>query len=865
MLTRWLAFARGLLRRRAIAHEVDEELAFHLDQEAAHHESLGVPAGEARRLAALHLGNAAVVRSNVADVRTTWIDVLWREIRVGGRALVGAPSFTVPALVVLALGIASTTTIVSVLDGVLLRPLPFTAAEELVRVWSRNDERKIPFLSVSPADFEDWRARKPAALRLAAYERPVTMPPEDEREDPTATMRVSPDLFALLGVVPALGRGFEPVDVHGQVAVASHGFWQRRFAGAADAVGRTVSIGRQTFTIIGVMPARFEVPNAAADVWLPLDTNVDAPARYAHTLRVVGRSSGRADAGAVQRDLDVIASQLAEERPAENAGWRVTVLPLFDTVVSPEVRRSLWITAGAVLFVLLLASASAAGLVLVRSASRERELAVRVALGASRGSLVRLLLLECLVLAVVAGAVGLLAAVWGTSLLRDAGNALIPRLSDARVNARVFVATAAFSLGAALVAGVVPAWRSTRSLHDRLRQRGLASDPSAGRTLPLLVVVELSAAVLLVVGAALLVQTVRNLHERPLGFDSEAVLSLEVMRPQGMDKQLALARIQDALDQLASTPGVAVVAAGSALPFSGQNSGNTFEIEGQTVAGGPLPDTDYRVVSAAYFEALGVPTRRGRAFADTDSAHGVIVISQTAAERFWPGRDPIGSRVKLGSSDWLTVVGVVADVRYEALANPDESVRPMMYIPYWQRPDAPLTFVVRARIAPLSLVDDLRQRWPVGQGLRLARIDTMTALLRQASVAQRFSMSVVTAFAGTAVILAAVALYGLLALLVGRRTREIGVRLALGATRWDVVRLILNRTLPLVLIGVVVGMVASGALSRVLQSLLFGISATDPRTYAAVSVGFLLLGAAASAVPIRRALRIDPVRIINAE
>ena len=458
-----------------------------------------------------------------------------------------------------------------------------------------------------------------------------------------------------------------------------------------------------------------------------------------------------------------------------------------------------------------------------------------------------------------------LAAVWGTSLLRDTGDALIPRLADVRVNARVFGATAAISLVAALVAGVVPAWRSTRSLHDRLRQRGLASDPSAGRTLPLLVVVELSVAVLLVVGAALLVQTVRNLHERPLGFDSEPLLSLEAMRPQGIDGQLALTQIQGALDQLAATPGVAVIAAASALPFSGQNSGNTFEIEGQTVAGGPLPDADYRVVSPGYFDALGVSMRRGRTFADTDRARGVIVLSQTAAERFWPGRDPIGSRVKLGSSDWLTVVGVVGDVRYLALADPDESVRPMMYLPYWQRPDAPLTFIVRSRIAPLSLVDDLRQRWPSGLGLRLGRVETMTALLRQASVAQRFSMSLVAVFAGTAVVLATVALYGLLALLVGRRTREIGVRLALGATRWDVARLILNRTLPLVVIGVVIGMVASGAFGRVLQSLLFGISATDPRTYAAVTMGFLLLGAVASAVPIRRALTIDPVRIINVE
>lgn len=865
MLTRWLAFARGMLRRQAIVREVEEELAFHLDREAARHESLGVAPDEARRLAALQLGGPAVVRSSVADVRTTWVDVLAHEIRVGVRALAGAPSFTVPALVVLALGIAGTTTVLSVLDGVLLRPLPYTGPEALVRVWSRNDDRRIAFLSVSPADFEDWRARAPAALRLAAYQLPLTLAPVDNREDPVTVMRVSPNLFALLGAAPVLGRGFEPTDVRGQVAVLNHGFWQRRFGAAGDVVGRTLSLGRETVVVIGVMPARFDVANATADVWLPLDTNVGVPSRYAHALRVLARTPGRADPTAVRRDLDAIAAQLATERPAENGGWRVTVLPLFDTVVSPQLRRSLWLTAGAVLFVLLLATTSVAGLVLVRSASRERELAVRVALGASRGSLVRLLLLECVVLATVAGGLGLVAAVWGVSLLRDMGGAVIPRLDEVRVDTRIFVATAAMSLVAALLAGVVPALRSTRSLYDRLRHRGLASDPGAGRALPLLVVVELGSAVLLVVGAALLVQTVKNLHGRPLGFDSQPLLSLTAVRPPGVDGPQALADVQRVLDQLASIPGVAAVAAGSALPFSGQNSGNTFEIEGQRSAGGPLPDTDYRVVSPRYFGALGVAMQRGRVFEDTDRARGVIVLSQTAARRFWPARDPIGSRVKLGSSDWLTVVGVVDDVRYAGLADPDDSVRPMMYLPHWQRPEASLTFVVRASIAPASLVDALRQRWPTGQGLQLRGVETMTALIRRASAAQRFSMSLVAVFAGTAVVLAVVALYGLLALLVGRRTREIGVRLALGATSWDVARLIVHRTLVLVLAGIVIGTMASGAMSRIVQSVLFGVSATDPRTYAVVALGFLLLAAVVSAVPIRRALKIDPVRIINVE
>ena len=351
----------------------------------------------------------------------------------------------------------------------------------------------------------------------------------------------------------------------------------------------------------------------------------------------------------------------------------------------------------------------------------------------------------------------------------------------------------------------------------------------------------------------------------PLGFDSEPLLSLAAAGPQRIDGPRGLAQVQGVLDRLASTPGVAVVAAGSALPFSGQNSGNTFEIEGQPAAGGPLPDTDYRVVSPGYFDALGVDMQRGRTFEDTDRTRGVVVLSQTAAQRYWPARDPIGSRIKLGSSDWLTVVGVVDDVRYGALADLEDSVRPMMYVPHWQRPETPLTFVVRASIAPASLVDELRQRWPAGQGLRLGRVETMTALIRQASAAQRFSMSLVAVFAATAVVLAVVALYGLLALLVGRRTREIGVRLALGATSWDVARLIVHRTLALVLVAILIGMVASGAMSRIVQSVLFGVSATDLSTYAAVAAGFLLLAAAVSAIPIRRALKIDPVRIISVE
>ena len=418
---------------------------------------------------------------------------------------------------------------------------------QLVRVWSRNDDRQIPFLSVSPADFEDWRARTAPSLELAAYERPRVIPSDGELAEPLSVMQVSPDLFPLLGIQPAVGRTFTPGETRAPVAIVSDGLWHRQFGGAQDAIGRVIIVEQRPLTIVGVMPRQFEVPNARADVWIPLDTDVPAPTRFAHVLRVLARPREPRGAATVQRDLDAVAAQLAEERPGQNEGWRVTVLPLFDTIVGPELRRSLWLTAGAVLLVLLMATTSVAGLVLARSATRERELAVRVALGASRGNLVRLLLLECVILAAIAGAVGLTTAHWGIGLLRESGGASVPRLDEVTLSARVFIASAAISILSAMLAGVVPAWRSTRSLHDRMRSRGVASEPASGRTLPLLVVVEISSAVLLVVGAALLVQTVRNLHTRALGFESNRVLSIAVAWPPLLDRSQRVARVDAVL------------------------------------------------------------------------------------------------------------------------------------------------------------------------------------------------------------------------------------------------------------------------------------------------------------------------------
>jgi predicted permease len=416
--------------------------------------------------------------------------------------------------------------------------------------------------------------------------------------------------------------------------VISHEFWQRWFGGAPDALRRQLVVGENAWTIVGIMPSRFEVPNTPADLWVPLVTNLADDRRFAHTLRVVGRTTPPADAAAVTRDLDGVAAQLALERPASNRGWSVTVLPLFDFVVSPEFRRSLWIIAGAVLFVLMMAGTSVAGLLLTRAASRQRELAVRVTLGASRGSLVRLLLLECLVLSVAAGIIGLLLAYWGVALLPSIGAATIPRLDEVAVSGRVFAFAAATTMLAALAAGVLPAWRSTGSLHEMLRSRGAASEPVSARTLHLLVVVEVTSAVMLVIGAGLLVQTVVNLQRRDLGFDAGALLAVNAIWPSSEGENL-VGRTERALSRVAGLPGVRDVAAASALPFSGQNSGNTFEIEGRQAGPSPsLPD-DFRVSPILPDDAHPFTTTRG--CRRDGLTHGAVIVSDGGAA-FRPGR-----------------------------------------------------------------------------------------------------------------------------------------------------------------------------------------------------------------------------------
>ena len=539
------------------------------------------------------------------------------------------------------------------------------------------------------------------------------------------------------------------------------------------------------------------------------------------------------------------------------------MLPLIDTVVSPEFRRTMWIIAGAVVFVLVMTAATVAGLLLIRATTRLRELAVRVALGASRGSLVRLLLLESLVLGAAAGLAGLLVAHGGVALLHELGTVTVPRLDEVTVGARAYGFAATVAIVTAIFAGLLPAWRSTRSLHEMLRTRESVAERGAGRALNTLVVVEVSSAVLLVVGAALLVQTVLSLQRRSLGFEPANLLAATVAWTAAGDTTDLPTRTEAAVARLLTLPGVVAAGAGSGLPFAGQNSGNAFWIEGRD-AGEP-PDTDYRVVSPSYFSTLRISIAQGRAFTEADRDRALVIVSDTAAKRFWPGVSPLGHRLKLGPSEWLTIVGVAGDVRYGGLDAPTDRLRPMMYVPHWQMPSVPLTIVVRARVPAEAVADAVRSALGGERGVAVGRLETMQTLLRQATASQRFAMAMLAIFAGAAVTLAAVGIYGVLALAIARRTKEIGVRFALGAGRWDVLRLIVGRTLLLVVTGIGLGLVAAISVREALHAMLFGVSVTDPVTYAGVTIGFLLLGLVASSLPSLRALRVDPVTAIRAE
>jgi len=804
------------------------------------------------------------------------MDTLLQDIRYALRRLAHSPGFTLAASVTLALGIGATTAIFSVVDAVLLRPLTFQDPSRLVLVWERFAARQQETNVVNPANYLDWRDRATSYSDLAAFRWSQQTFTGDVPEL-VQGRSVTPNFFRTLGLRPLLGRVFTPAEAlpgGPPVIVLSYGFWRRRFGGDSAIVGRPVAVASGSAVVLGVMPPALRpMPWGTEEYWEPFRLTESDRTRSGRYSMVVGRLKPGVTVARAQAEMEVITRGLQQEYPNFDTGWTANVVSLTDQVVG-SARRALLVVLGAVSLVLLIAAANVGNLVLVRAEARQRELAVRAALGASRLRLVRQWLVESALLSLAAGAAGVMLARWGVDLLVALAPPYIPRLAEITVDARVLAVAAIISVAVGIGAGLPAALGiGGRDLAAGLRGGSgrTTGDRVARRWRDGLVVAQVSLALVLLSGAGLLVRSLQRLSAIQPGFDLAHVTTMSVDLPQAKYGNGAqqTAFYSQLTDRIRSMPGVSEAGAISLVPLVPQNSATRFTIVGRPAPKpGEWTSADIRVVEPGYFAAMRIPLVHGRTFtaADRADAPPVVLINQTMARQFWPGGDPLGARVQVNWTDPAAhpeIVGVVGDVRASAL---DADVNPMIYYVEAQAPAGGLTLVVRHDGDPAALVSAVRSAVrALDRDVPLTGVATMATRLRQSMADRRYPMLLLSGFAVLAVLLAAVGLYGLLSYAVSRRNREIGVRMALGAGRSSVLRMVLQDGVRLTLVGVGIGAVASALAARALGRLLYGIGPTDPVTFAAVAGLLAAVALVASYVPASRATRVDPVVALRAE
>ncbi|HEX8282764.1 MAG TPA: ABC transporter permease [Pyrinomonadaceae bacterium] len=806
-----------------------------------------------------------------------------QDFRYALRVLWKNPGFTAVAVVALALGIGANSAIFSVVNAVLLRPLPYQNPERLVMVWEENNKSGYPKDTPAAANFVDWREQNQVFEGMAAVAEQdfnLTGAGEPER---LSGRRVSADLFSLLGVAPHAGRTFAPEEDRpgaNKVVVLSHGLWQRRFGADPTLIGKTLSLNGEPHTVVGVMPPRFQFPSRLDELWVPIAlTPEQAANRGRHYLEVVARLKPGVTVERAQAEMSTIAARLQQQYPQQNTNLGATVETMHEHLVG-DIRPALLVLLGAVGFVLLVACANVANLLLARAATRQKEIAVRTALGASRLRLIRQFLTESVLLAALGGVLGLLLAVWGVSLLQNFIPEDISQVKDIAVNARVLGFTLGVSLLTGLVFGLAPALQaSSFNLNETLKEGG--RDSSAGsrgkRIRGALVVTEVAVSLVLLIGAGLLINSFLRLRGVDPGFKVDNLLTMSVVLPREKypSHERRTAFYRDLLARVESLPGVRSAAVTSWIPLAatqGDSIGISPEGHPDPLPGqGKRPTAVTRVVSPEYFDTMGIRLLQGRGFEDgrdrVDSP-AVILISEAFARRFWPNESAVGKRVNAGDpndpADWCEVVGVVRDVRqFELAAEP----KPQMYFSYTQAGFfLPRHLVVGTDADPLAVAGAVRKTvWEVDREQPVSNISTMRDVLSESLARERFSMLLLGVFAALALMLAAVGLYGVMSYTVAQRTREIGLRMALGARPSDVLRLVVGQGLRLALAGVVLGLLASFALTGLMKSLLYGVSATDPATLVTISLVLVAVALVASYIPARRATRVDPLIALRYE
>jgi putative ABC transport system permease protein len=801
------------------------------------------------------------------------MQTLWQDLRYGARMLLKKPGFTLIAVVTLALGIGANTAIFSVVNAVLLSPLPYTEPERLVWIWG-NFRGGTNTASVSQLDFLDYREQNRSFEHLGAFSSEnafVNLTGGGEPERLRASV-VTANYFDIFGVKPALGRGFtaeeEQLGRH-LVVVLSYGLWQRRFGGDPSIIGKTIMLNDRSLNVLGVMPAGFQPPQAA-ELWAPMPLSAPVNNRKSHSIRPIGRLKPGVTIGQAQADMDAVARRLEEQYPDTNAGWNWRLVPLQERMVG-NIGQSLWTLFGAVGFVLLIACANVANLSLARAASRSREIAVRAAIGASRRRVARQLLTESLLLSLFGGALGVLVGMWGLEFLLwiSAGN--IPPWARAGIDARVLVFTSLATLLTGLLFGLAPALQSSKpNLIETLKEGGHSATDGAGRNrlYSLWVVSEVALAVVALVGAGLLVRSLIRLQQVDPGFDAENVTTLRIDLPGARYQQSeqVIGFYEQFKQRLAALPGVEAVGMISQLPLSGQRNDSSFRVEGRPRNPNEHVTADDRSVDHDYFRAMKIPLLRGRQFTEEDARTSgkVVIVSDTTARRFFPNEDPVGKRLLMGDQETpYEIVGVVGDVRHRAL---HMGAYQTMYFP-WLR-ERGTNLVIRAAAPPANLAADVRKALlAVDKNLPVSAIKPMEELLGDSVAQRRSNTYLLSAFATLGLILAMIGVYGVMSQAVTQSTHEIGVRLALGAQTRDVLGLVLREGMKLALVGLAIGLLSALALTRLVavQSLLFEVSGADPVTFAAIAV--LLTGAMLLAcyLPARRATKVDPIVALRCE
>src|SRR5262245_5806270 len=868
------------LRRDRFDRELEEEMRFHLEMKARENAEAGMKSEEARYAARRQFGNQTLLREvsrEMWGVRS--IETLFQDLRFGIRMFLKSPGLTAVLILTIALGIGFNSALFSVVNTLLLSPLQFPDADRLIIAGARSAKISRNRLGVTPEEFTEWRKQTQSFAGVAAHDGTLfNLSGTDEPERMQAG-RVSTNFFSVIGIKPALGRDFLPEEDElkgGRVVILSQSVWRRRFNADPSLIGRTITLNDLPYTVVGILPPEFRFPqihegDSLPELWTPFQVE-SSPYRGAPFLTVFARLKSGMVLEIAQADLNSIERRLESAYPQTRSGKSVQLVSLQEQVVG-KVRLSLLVLFGAVGIVLLIACANVSNLLMARATARRSEMALRLAIGASRLRLVRQRLTEGILLAVVGGALGLLIAFLAKPLLLAFSGQSIPRADEVVIDARVLLFTLSLSVVIGLVFSVLPAVQASGLNPNQFLKEGAKSGTtgkSGNRLRGLLIVIQVALALVLTIGAGLLARSFLALLSVNPGFEPKKVLTFEVfLSGKKYGSAEGAGFYQQLTEKLDALPGVEASGAVNALPLGGGEFTWTFFIEGRQPSDAPLGRVDYRVVTPDFFRAIGVPLKRGRIFTGQDGQETtpVGIINEAMARRYWPDEDPIGKRFRMQApitvSPWTTIVGVVGDVKHAGL---DQDAAPAVYRPHQQHPRTDMTVVIRTQAGPLTLASAARnQVREMDKDLPISNLREYTYFVSKSVAQRRFALLLLTGFAALALLLALFGIYGVLSYSVSLRTQELAIRQALGAQARDLTALVVRQGMSLVLVGMMIGLTAAIGVTRVLRNMLYEIKPLDLTTF--VTVSFLISGVAALAcyLPARRASRVDPMVALRSE